>query len=180
MRRVISGEISKMGILYERYKLPMYGYFFRLTGGDSASSEDLVHQVFLKAIRYKHSFKGDGSFASWLFSIAHNLGIDFIRIRGKKAFVEFDPNYHDRKGDYRDSLETDENLKILQQAIDMLPPLDREIILLGKIKELKYAEIGEITGLSESAVKTKIFRILKKLKDNFLIIETTRYERERN
>jgi RNA polymerase sigma factor (sigma-70 family) len=79
MAQVIAGEIEKMGILYERYKKPLYAYFFKLTSGDSQASEDLVHTVFYRVIRYRTSFTGVGTFSKWLFRIAHNAGLDHNR-----------------------------------------------------------------------------------------------------
>jgi RNA polymerase sigma-70 factor (ECF subfamily) len=66
MSRVIAGEINEMGLLYEKYKKPLYAYFFKITSGNNQASEDLVHTVFYRAIRYKSSFSG-GSFINWLF-----------------------------------------------------------------------------------------------------------------
>lgn len=179
MLRIIDGETDYMGVLYERYRRPMYGYFFRLTNGDAEASMDLVQQVFYKAMKYCKSFKGDGSFAKWIFRIAHNLGIDFIRRRGSTHLVEYDSSIHDPPCNDPDNLEKTESLNILNNAIGLLPPDDRELLLLAKISELKYSEICEITGLTESAVKTRIFRILKKLRENYSSIEKTRYEKER-
>ncbi|MDT8401400.1 MAG: hypothetical protein RQ743_06875 [Bacteroidales bacterium] len=48
MMEVVDGNIDRFGILYERYKTPVYGYFYKLTSGDSQASEDLPHNVFLK------------------------------------------------------------------------------------------------------------------------------------
>jgi RNA polymerase sigma factor (sigma-70 family) len=75
MSRVINGETEMMGILYERYKISVYSYFFKITCGDREASEDLVQTVFYRAIRYRHSFTGQGSFANWLFRIARNVGL---------------------------------------------------------------------------------------------------------
>jgi len=179
MLQVIQGDTGKLGILYERYKRPMYGYFFKLTGGDQPSSEDLVHSVFFKALKYKHSFKGTGSFAKWIFSIAHNLGIDYTRKKRRAVTVELNSDYHGGEQAETPGLEKGESLSLLHIALDMLGDEDKEILVLGKIRELKYSEIAEITGLTVSAVKTRIFRALKRLREVYLKIETTRYEKQR-
>ena len=178
MMRVIDGEVGEFGVLYERYKRPLYGYFFKLTRGDQASSEDLVHTVFYKALRYRKSFKGTGSFAKWIFSIAHNTGIDHHR---KASQVIPDNEYTEFQAGYfvNDDLERSESLGILNKAMALLDQNDLEILLLGKIRELHYSEIADITGSTENAVKTRICRALKKLKAIYVKLETTKYERER-
>ena len=180
MADVIAGEIDKMGILYERYKRALYAYFFKLTGGDNQASEDLVHTVFYKPIRYKPSFTGQGSFAKWLFRVAHNAGIDYFRkikhannykIEVKAAPADIYENY---------DLEKDEQRATLEKAISKLKPNERELIVLGKINCLKYKEIADILNTTESNVKIRIFRILRKLKDIYTKLEKTGYEKARS
>jgi RNA polymerase sigma-70 factor (ECF subfamily) len=180
MACVIAGEIDKMGLLYERYKRPLYAYFFKLTRGDNQASEDLVHTVFYRAIKYKTSFTGQGSFVKWLFRIAHNSGIDYFRkinhaniykIAVKTTLVEIYEN-HD--------LEKDEQQVTLEKAISKLKPDERELILLGKVDCLKYKEIADILNTTESNVKIRIFRIMRKLKDIYAKLEKTGYEKARD
>ncbi len=178
MMRVIDGEVGEFGILYQRYKKRLYGYFFKLTRGDQASSEDLVHTVFYKAIRYRKSYKGTGSFAKWIFSIAHNTGVDHRR---KTNQVILDNDYAEYRNGYHvnNDLERTESLEILDKALARLDRDDQEILLLGKIRELRYSEIAEITGSTENAVKTRICRALKKLRTIYIKLESSKYERER-
>src|SRR5512137_1580085 len=79
MALIKAGEIERLSILYEKYKLPLHAYFFKLTGGDKQEAEDLAHTVFFRVIKYKSTFTGQGSFPQWLFRIAHNAGIDYHR-----------------------------------------------------------------------------------------------------
>ena len=179
MALVIAGEIDKMGILYEKYKKPLYAYFFRLTGGDNQSSEDLVHTVFYRMIRYKTSFTGQGSFVKWLFRIAHNTGIDYFK---KNRYAN---NYRIEAGSVQNimyennELEREERRSVLKKAMSRLKPHEREVIILGKIDCLKYREIAEILNTTESNVKIRIFRTLRKLKDIYLKIENKSYDKER-
>lgn len=177
MALVNAGEIDKAGLLYERYKRPLYAYFFKITCSDNQASEDLVHTVFYRVIRYRASFTGEGNFAKWLFRIAHNTGIDHNRktkhVNNYQTMI-----YATRSAGYEDNdLEKNEQLAILQQAMKRLKPDERELLVLSKIDCLKYREISAILNLSESNVKTRIFRALKKLKDIYSKIDSTKYEK---
>jgi RNA polymerase sigma factor (sigma-70 family) len=176
MANVIAGEIDKIGILYEKYKRPLYAYFFKLTCGDSQASEDLVHTVFYRVIRYKTSFRGVG-FTNWLFRIAHNAGIDHNRknkhINDYKTEVSAGQPVLYEQND----LEKDEQHVIIERAMNLLKSDERELIVLGKIDCLKYKEIAEILNTTESNVKIRIFRALRKLKDIYTKIENTKYEK---
>jgi RNA polymerase sigma factor (sigma-70 family) len=180
MAGVIAGDIDNMGPLYERYKRPLYGYFIKLTGGDCQASEDLVHTVFYRAIRYKTSFRCEGSFASWLFSIAHNAGIDHNRKNQKLNMYRTEilatgiPYYE--QNDYEKS----EQNKTLSEALLQLKSDERELLILSKIENLKYREIAGMLNTSESNVKIRIFRALRKLKDIYANIENKGYEKKRS
>jgi RNA polymerase sigma-70 factor (ECF subfamily) len=172
MALVIAGEIDRMGILYEKYKRPLYAYFFKLTGGNNQAAEDLVHTVFYRVIRYKSTFTGQGTFVKWLFRIAHNTGIDYHRkMRNVNAYnaeiKATQPVLYENL-----DLEKYEQIATLQKAMQMLKPDEREILILGKIDCLSYQEIADILNITESNVKIRIFRALKKLKDFYVKIES--------
>lgn len=173
MMEVVDGNIDRFGILYERYKSPVYGYFYKLTSGDSQTSEDLSHNVFLKALKYKHSFKGTGTFARWLFGIAHNLGIDHLRKLARNNPGEFNKDPENEEPSGSEQLEKRESMAILDYALNKLNIRDREILLMAKIRELKYSEIAEINNCSESAVKTRICRAIKRLRNIYMEFERT-------
>lgn len=180
MAQVIAGEIDRAGILYERYKKPLYAYFFRFTGGNSQASEDLVHTVFYRVIRYRTGFTGKGSFAKWLFRIAHNAGIDHNRriIRANNYKTEISTTgseIYENK-----DLENDEQRSALEKAMNRLKPDEKELIVLGKINCLKYKEIADILNISESNVKIRLFRALRKLKDIYIKLDNTKYEKARS
>ena len=180
MMEVVGGDTGKFGVLYERYKAPVYGYFYKLTSGDRMASEDLSHNVFLKALKYKHSFQGTGTFAHWLFSIAHNLGIDYLRVSGRYTNNDHYPEPKDEGSDGHHRLVIEESRDLLNASMDRLSLKDREILIMAKIKELKYSGIAEIYGCSENAAKTRICRALRKLKDIYLKLENTAYEKRRS
>src|ERR1035438_54480 len=85
MRAVASGELSSMSEIYENRHRSLFRFFFRLTGKQS-TSEDLVHEVFLRMIRYRHTYQieaadgeGSGAFEAWMYRIARNALVDHGR-----------------------------------------------------------------------------------------------------
>jgi RNA polymerase sigma-70 factor (ECF subfamily) len=180
MSLVIGGDIDKAGLLYEKYKRPLYSYFFKLTSGDNQASEDLVHTVFYRVIRYKTSFTGKGSFASWLFRIAHNTGIDHNT--QLKRSNNYKNEAHIVQTDFYElnDVEKNEQYKTLSHAMSRLMKEEREILILGKIDCLRYKEIADILNTTESNVKIRIFRALNKLKDNYEKLENSNYEKARS
>jgi len=177
MTHVIAGEIDKLGVLYEKYKKPLYAYFFRFTGGDYHASEDLVHNVFYRVIRYKTSFRGQGSFASWLFRVAHNTGIDYHKKNRYTDNTRVEVGAIRAVMDENSGPEKEEQIATLQKALDKLGSFERELIILGKINCLRYKEIADILNITESNVKVRIFRALRKLKDIYIKLENTENEK---
>ena len=180
MSQIIDGETERMAILYERYKMRVYFYFFKVTCGDRETSEDLTHTVFYKAIRYRSSFTGQGSFANWLFRIAHNIALDHNRKKKNSLSYDYEPDASSVQNiiDENES-EKSEHIVSLNLAMNRLSHEERELIVLGKIDCLKYSEIAGILSTTEGNIKIRMFRALKRLKDIFMKIENTRYEKER-
>jgi RNA polymerase sigma-70 factor (ECF subfamily) len=180
MSLVIDGDIDKAGLLYEKYKRRLYAYFFKLTGGDIQASEDLVHTVFYRLIRYKTSFTGKGSFASWLFRIAHNAGIDYNTQLRRSNTYKLESQLVKADLDEQNELEKNEQYATLSNAMTRLKQEEREILILGKIDCLRYRDIAEILGTTESNVKIKIFRALNRLKAIYEKLENSNYEKARS
>ena len=78
MLKVKAGQLDQLGLLFERYNRPLYGFFFKLTC-DQEVSEDLVQNVFVRIIKYRHTYKGDGKFSTWMYHMARNLFADHYR-----------------------------------------------------------------------------------------------------
>jgi RNA polymerase sigma factor (sigma-70 family) len=172
MTKVRDGDLDKLGLLFERYKRPLYGFFYGMNR-EQDLSEDLVQNTFLRILKYKHLFRGEsagqtggGDFRAWMFHIARNVNIDHHRKNRIKANDDVD-DWHDKLGHHENrsaEMQQDEEKQMLSMAMDRLPEEKREILLLSKYQEKKYHEIGEILGCTESAVKVKVFRALQELK----------------
>ncbi len=172
MMKVRDGDLDKMGLLFERYKRPLYGFFFGLNK-EQELSEDLVQNTFLRILKYRHLFRGDGDFRAWMFHIARNVNIDHHRKHRIKA-TEALENWQERVGHHENQsveMQQNEEHRMLTMAMDRLPADKREVLLLSKFEERKYSEIGEVLGCTEGAVKVKVFRALQELKVIFKQLE---------
>jgi RNA polymerase sigma-70 factor (ECF subfamily) len=172
MIKVKEGDLDKLGLLFERYKKPLYGFFYGLNR-DGELSEDLVQNVFFRILKYRYLFRGEGDFRTWMFHIARNVNNDHFR-KNKLNAKESLENWQDRLGSDENrstEIQQEEEKQILSMAMDRLPEDKREILLLSKFQDKKYKEIGEIIGCSEGAVKVKVFRALQELKDVYKKLE---------
>ncbi len=151
--------------VYEKNKNAVYSYLYYMTK-DVEDAEDLCQETFLKIYQNIKNFRGEGSERSWCITIARNTFLTWVR-KKKFKFVE---------GEEMDELPSlvcnDPEIKMLQQEeslfvkniLHKLKEEYRTIILLRDYEELSYKEIGSITGLSESAVKIRIYRAREKYK----------------
>lgn len=174
MLKVKSGETEKLGLLYERHKGKLFGFFYNLNG-NAALSEDMVQNVFMRMIRYKHTYSGDGSFLAWMFTTARNVNYDYYK-KNKNALKENEVSSYEYKLQNDDDIEMvmkkTEQMTQLQNAMKKLDAEKREVLVLSKLKEMKFSYIGEVLGCSEGAAKVKAHRALKELRTIFMQMET--------
>lgn len=174
MLKVKSGDIDRLGLLYERHKKRLFGFFYNMNGNASLS-EDLVQNVFVRMLKYRHTFTGAGSFTAWMFKTARNVNYDHFK-KHKKSYnhselSEVEYTLQDTKN-HETEIDVNETSLQLKYALRKLPPEKREILILSKFKEIKFSEIGEILGCTEGAAKVKAHRALKDLRAIFLKLET--------
>ena len=172
MLKVRDGAPDPLGLLFERYKKSLYGFFYGLTR-EKDLSEDLVQNTFLRILKYKHLFRGEGDFRAWMFHIARNVSNDHYRKNRINAKEELE-NWQDKLGHQENSsteMQRADEHQLLSMAMERLPLDKREVLLLSKYQEKKYQEIGEILGCSEGAVKVKVFRALQELKEVYRQLE---------
>ncbi len=168
MLLVRNGNLEKLGLLFERYKKPLFAYFFRL-GRDLHASEDLVQNVFLRMLKYRHNFTGYGEFHIWMYQVAHNVFIDHCNRNNRYKAVDDFSGYDLAEEAIGDSeIVREEQLQLLEKALLQMHAEKRELLILCKYQQLKYKEIGEILGCSENNVKIKVFRALTELKDIYM------------
>ena len=172
MIKVRDGQLNQMSGLFDRYHVQIYN-FFRKMQLDKGLSEDLTQNVFERAMKYKHSYRDDYNFKSWIYRIACNVKNDHFR--GVKRDRKAENYIHDRmiaSEAHVEQAKHHDKYEHLNMAMQHLDVEQRQLIWLTKYENMKYAEVAELLGYTESNVKIKIFRAMKSLKDiYFKVVE---------
>ena len=175
MNKVKNGDLDKLGLLFERYKKPLYGFFYGMHK-DRDLSEDLVQNVFVRILKYRTVFRGDGEFRTWMFHIARNVSHDHFRKKRVDARDSIE-DWQDYLGSGENrftEFQQEEDLQLLALAMQKLPDDKREVLLLSKYQDKKYKEIAGLLDCTESAVKVKVFRAIQELKSLYKEMEARR------
>ncbi len=165
MLRVKAGDVGCLGELFERHHAKIYHFCYRMTGNE-ATSQDLVQEVFMRTLKYRKSFRGDSRFRPWLYRMARNACIDHFRRdgRGPRLLDEL-PDTPSGEPSVSDRLERSEDADRLRAALDRLPIDKREVLILSRFELRRYSEIAEALDCSVGAVKVRVHRTLKQLRE---------------
>jgi RNA polymerase sigma-70 factor (ECF subfamily) len=165
MMAVRDGDVSKLGILFERHHARLFHYLFRLTG-DRHLSEDLVQEVFVRLLKYRHTFRGECRFTTWLYQIARNARTDFFRGSCTNAL-----SFEDQEREFVSShplpdehLEQDEEMRILTDALSRLPEKKREVLLLRGLHGMSFEEIAKVMDCPVNTAKGRAFDAIRTLR----------------
>lgn len=156
--RVQENDQSAFSILYTRYARKLYRYCLKMIG-DEALAKDTFHDIFVLIFDNRASFKG-GSFAKWLFTIARTRSLNALRNRKHTNDIT-------EMESYREFAEHDEEEDklfvhdLLYKGMAKLPEDLREALVLRHFEDYSYAEIAEMTGISLSLAKVRVFRAIK-------------------
>jgi RNA polymerase sigma-70 factor (ECF subfamily) len=150
------------GELYERYAGKIYSYIYYRTG-NPADAEDLTARVFVRALQNIESYEDRGhAFSAWLYRIAHNLVANWHRDNSRRPTIALEDLSQWRvtgKGP-EDVAALLEDRTALLEAVRRLPTDRQELLTLKFVDQLSNAEIGEIMGRSEGAIKSLYHRTL--------------------
>jgi RNA polymerase sigma-70 factor (ECF subfamily) len=167
MRLIQGGDNAPLAALFERYHLALFKYLFYLTR-DRAQSEDLVQEVFFRILKYARSYDVNLPFSGWLYGMARNVYLDSVhKHRGEVPATEM--------GDLKSPEPIPEELfarkvdtERLREALMTLPEDKREVLVLSRFHDLRYEEIARMLGCEVGAVKVRVYRALRQLRENFL------------
>lgn len=171
VRRAATDQ-EAFGELYSINVRRIYSYIYYRVGNHQ-NTQDLTAKVFHRALKNIHKYEDRGiPFSAWLYRIAHNLVANFHRDQNRRQTVSYDnitiPGY--RNHPERETIEREER-EILLEAVQLLPPERQELLILKFINHLSNAEIGEIMGRTEGAVKSLYHRTLVSLRKEMVRVD---------
>ena len=162
-----ASDAEAFGELYSRHVKRIYNYIYYRTG-DYQDAEDLTARVFQRALGHVGSFQDQGvPFSAWLYRIAHNLVANWHRDRSRRPIVPLDDHVVESgSGSHPESLAVamEEN-QMLLAAVRRLSADRQELLILKFVERLPNAEIGEIMGRTEGAIKSLYHRTLTALRE---------------
>lgn len=165
--RAARGDREAFGALYERYVERIFNYVYYRTG-NLHDAEDLSARVFQRAMNHIHNYTDRGvPFSAWLYRIAHNLVANWHRDRSRKQEIALSelavvPSSEDRP---ETLLVRSQDQDSLMRLIRQLPAERQALLILKFVENLSNAEIGQIMGRSEGAIKSLYHRTLLALRD---------------
>ena len=173
MVRLKAGEEDALDVLLTRYRRPIYYHLYRMVW-NPARAEELAQDVFLRMYRARRGYKVSAKFSTWLFRIATNVGLNELRdgrMRREKEMSSDTEAGEIAAGKVaariptpeREVLTSERNARI-RAAVDALPANQKTAVLLHKYQGMEYGEIGKILGVSQSALKSLLFRAYERLR----------------
>jgi RNA polymerase sigma factor (sigma-70 family) len=173
MANVRDGDVGQLGVLFERHHERLYNFFLRLTSNRSAS-EDLVQEVFLRILKYRHTYRAESEFRFWLYQIARNARADYFRKwKGEAPLPESDDlASHERSAS--DVLAESQDFELVRQALAKLPDDKREVLVLSRYQHMKYEEIAQLLDCTVGTVKVRVHRAMKDLREAYFRLSKDR------
>lgn len=166
MVEVARGNLASMSEIYQHRHRALFRFFFRTTSRQT-TSEDLVHEVFLRMIRYRHTYAAnDGasdSFEPWMYRIARNVLADSLkkhRLETPADDGELESIDSGRPTAF-DTMAKQQDTALLYKAMRELPEDKRELLVLSRFQGLSYEQIGQIVGCETGTAKVRVFRAVK-------------------
>ncbi len=173
-KRLHSGDVNAVAELMEQYKHRLYRYLLRLVSQPN-TAEDLFQQTWLRVMERIHKYDPRRSFEGWLFAVAHNLAIDYLRRRQPESLDEPTTTGEPRSelaqsadAGALEALLSRERADIVVEAVAVLPVSFREVLSLRFEEEMKLEEIAAVLSLPIGTVKTRLHRALKALRQSLV------------
>jgi RNA polymerase sigma-70 factor (ECF subfamily) len=160
IKNIINGDIESFRLLVERYQKPV----IRMIGNiisDSHTCEDIAQDVFFTAYRKLRTFNnGQGSFPTWLFTIARNKSLSAIK---KKKLLTINDDFETAAENAPDNLEQQEFLNELNRQLHSLPHNQKTVFVMAEFEKLPYEQIAQIERVRIGTVRTRLHRAKRKL-----------------
>lgn len=168
VKQAMKGDQHAYAELLKAYRESIYYMMMKMVR-NADDADDLTIEAFGKAFKRLESFNSDYAFSTWLFRIASNNAIDFIRKKKKASIYSIDEDFNDdeskgvfevKSGDLNPEQELikDQRIKEMHRIINLLKPKYKQLIEMRYLKELSYDEIASEMDLPVGTVKAQLFR----------------------
>lgn len=163
--RILAGKTKEYAYFLDTYGQPVFSLIVRMVNSEE-DAEELTQDTLMKAFEHLSSFNGKSSFSTWIYRIAYNTALSFLRKKNVEQTV-IDDNQWNRISDTQidDALnnESEEQIEKLQQALTKLTAEERALVTLFYEEEHSIQELAQILNLNEGNIKVKLHRLRKKL-----------------
>lgn len=167
LRRCIAGDKNAFAVLVKQYQAPVLALCLRLTG-NREDAADVAQQAFVQAFKHLDRYDPDQPFRPWLYRIATNECIGFLRRRGRHQAVATETEVLEQVSDPAEGapalVDMAENREQVRSAVAQLPLQYRQVVVAYYFQELSYQEIARQTGIPIGTVGTLLFRAKQQLK----------------
>ncbi len=166
IEQILSGNSNAFSNIVDRHKNSVYNLAFRICG-NREEAEEIAQDSFLKTYRSLKGFRMKSSFATWLYRIVYNTAVSQLRVRKRGVlsledfpvdatdFIGINSNEEEAEKEYRSSL--------INFALQKITAEERGLIGLYYYEEMNIEEISEVTGVSKSNIKVRLFRARQKM-----------------
>lgn len=162
IQAVIDGNKSSYGVLVDRHKDFAYTIAIRIMN-NTVDAEEVAQDAFIKAFRSLSKFNQEAKFTTWLYRIVVNTALSYKRKQKREIIDTVEEVPSSTFSDEDRSLESKDQQRYIALAMKQLLPMDATVITLYYLKELSLDEIVEITDLTMSTLKVRLFRARKRI-----------------
>jgi RNA polymerase sigma-70 factor (ECF subfamily) len=166
IEQVLEGKCNAFGFIVNRHQDKAYNLAFRIVGNHE-EAEEIAQDSFLKAYRSLKAFKMKSSFATWLYRIVYNTAISHVRVKkkGVLSLEDFPADAADFIGSNSSEEEAEREYRtsLINFALQKINEEERGLISLYYYEEMSAEEISDVTGISKSNIKVKLFRARQKM-----------------
>lgn len=169
VEEVLKGNLDNFNIIVNKYEFPILKFIYN-TVHNKEAAEDIAQEVFITVYNKLYTFKRKYKFSSWIFQIAHNKCIDYIRKYRRVYESNIEEEREMCSGDIspEQSAEFKETKKQVESFISALEHTDKEILNLRYSGNLTFCEIASILGINESTVKRRYYKVREEYKEYLL------------
>ena len=157
------GDVQAFEELYTRHSARIYSLAARMSGSPD-TGEDLLQEIFLQAFRKIGGFKGDSAIGTWLYRLALNHCLDFVRSRQAKMDKATDTIDDERPVALAARRDSPGERIDLERAMQQLPAGCREVFVLHDVEGYEHKEIAAMLGIAEGTSKSQVFKARMKLR----------------